>query len=194
MIRVAIVSKSDKMTSAIKEQLSFFENTDIPVINDVMQLRKQLLSRDYDLIFINYPLPSEKDYHLAFDISQHSMAAIVVFLPSVIYMQKAIQMQRFGIMPVSKPISVNQLKTLVEMSIVSHYHVLGIKEKTQQLNKRLVDLRYNYRAKCLLIEKKGLSEQEAHRYIEKIAMDRRLTKRETCLEIIKQLEEGMFHD
>jgi len=153
-----------------------------------MQLRKQLLSRDYDLIFINYPLPSEKDYHLAFDISSHSLAGIIVFLPSIIYMQKAVQMQRSGIMPVSKPVSVTQLKMIVEMSVVSHYHVSGIKEKTQQLNKRMVDLRYNYRAKCLLIEKKDMSEQEAHSYIEKMAMNQRLTKREACLEIISQLE------
>ena len=56
MIKVAIVSISDKMTSAIKEQLSLVESAEVQVITDVMQLRKQLLSRDYDLIFIHYPI------------------------------------------------------------------------------------------------------------------------------------------
>ena len=188
MIKVAIVSINDKITSAIREQLSLVENSEVQVITDVMQLRKQLLSRDYDLIFIHYPLPIEKDYHLAFDISQHSLAAIVVFLPSVIYMKKAAQLQRSGIIPVSKPVSVTQLKMIIEMSIASYYHMAGIREKTEQLNKRIVDLRYNFRAKCLLIERRGMSEQEAHRYIEKMAMNERLTKRDACLNIICQLE------
>lgn len=188
MIKVGIVSKSDKMTSAIKEQLSGFENMDVQVICDVLWLRKQLLNKDYDLIFINYPLPSEKDYHLAYDIQSHSQAGIVVFLPASIYPQKAIQMSRSGIMPVAKPISISQMKLIVEMSIATYYRLHHINEKTQQLNTRITDLRYNYRAKCLLIEKKGLSEKEAHIYIEKQAMNQRMTKREIALNIITQLE------
>lgn len=188
MIRVAIVSKSDKMTNAIRETLAAVESMDVQIICDVMQLRKQLLSRDYDLIFINYPLPSEKDYQLSFDIRAHSLASVIVFLPAVVYTQKALQMQRSGIVPVPKPVSLSQLKMVVEMSVSQFYHIHLINEKTQQLNARIVDLRYNYRAKCLLIEKKGMSEKEAHSYIEKMAMNHRITKREAALQIIAELE------
>ena len=39
------------------------------------------------------------------------------------------------------------------------------------------DIRFVNMAKCFLIEKLKMTEQEAHRYIEKQAMDRCVTKR-----------------
>ena len=45
------------------------------------------------------------------------------------------------------------------------------------------------RAKCLLIEKLGLSEEQAHREMEKLAMDERLEKVELAKRIIKKYED-----
>ena len=44
------------------------------------------------------------------------------------------------------------------------------------------------RAKCLLIEKKQMTEEEAHHYLEKLAMDACITKREAATDIIRRLE------
>jgi len=52
----------------------------------------------------------------------------------------------------------------------------------------LIDIRIIDRAKCLLISYLNMSEQEAHRYIEKQAMDMRLTKRMIAEGIIKTYE------
>ena len=44
------------------------------------------------------------------------------------------------------------------------------------------------RAKWLLIERRGMTEAEAHRYIEKEAMDTRLPKREVARDILRTFE------
>ena len=49
---------------------------------------------------------------------------------------------------------------------------------------RLVD-----RAKCYLIEKKGYTETDAHRLIEKRAMDTRMSRGEVAQEILEEEEE-----
>ncbi len=54
------------------------------------------------------------------------------------------------------------------------------------MEQRIEDIRIVNRAKCLLIQYTRLTEEEAHRFIEKQAMDRRLTKREIAEEILRQ--------
>ena len=47
------------------------------------------------------------------------------------------------------------------------------------------EIRLVNRAKWLLIEKRNMSEADAHRHIEKQAMDRCITRREVSLDIIQ---------
>jgi len=42
------------------------------------------------------------------------------------------------------------------------------------------------RAKCLLVERRGFSESEAHRYIEKLAMDTQDTRRSVAEQVIRE--------
>ena len=53
------------------------------------------------------------------------------------------------------------------------------------LEERMREIRTVNRAKWLLISERGMSEAEAHRWIEKQAMDRCISKREVADEIIK---------
>ena len=61
-------------------------------------------------------------------------------------------------------------------------------DKLLTSNKRLEDkieeLKLVDRAKCLLIMHEGMDEQEAHKYIEKKAMDLRISRREVAQKII----------
>ena len=61
-------------------------------------------------------------------------------------------------------------------------------EENARLHRQLQDLRLIDRAKCLLIETLGMTEPQAHRYIEQQAMDLRMTKREIAGEIIRTYE------
>ena len=50
------------------------------------------------------------------------------------------------------------------------------------------EIRLMNRAKLILIKMRGMTEAEAHRYIEKEAMDRRISRRELALELIGSAE------
>ena len=50
---------------------------------------------------------------------------------------------------------------------------------------KIQDIRTIDRAKCLLIQYSGMSEEQAHRYLEKQAMDRRMTRREVAEEVLR---------
>ena len=62
-------------------------------------------------------------------------------------------------------------------------------DENSKLTQKIEDVRIIDRAKCLLISYLKVNEQEAHRYIEKQAMDMRITRREVAEGILKTYEE-----
>ena len=57
-------------------------------------------------------------------------------------------------------------------------------ERAVSMEEKMVEIRIVNRAKCLLIEQLRMTEEEAHRYIEKQAMDRCVTKRTVAENIL----------
>ena len=60
--------------------------------------------------------------------------------------------------------------------------------KAQRLENREDELRVVNHAKWVLISNLGMSESDAHKYIEKQAMDMRMPKKEVAANIIKTYE------
>ena len=59
-------------------------------------------------------------------------------------------------------------------------------KKMAKQEKKYEELRVISRAKCVLIEKESMSEQEAHRLIEKRAMDTRESRARIAADILKR--------
>lgn len=64
----------------------------------------------------------------------------------------------------------------------------ALREQVEDLKNRLESRKHVDRAKGLLMENMGLSEQEAFRWIQKTSMDRRLTMLEVADAVIAQIE------
>jgi response regulator NasT len=58
--------------------------------------------------------------------------------------------------------------------------------ENEKLEKKLQDERYISRAKALLIERKQMTETDAHKYLEHTAMNQGLTRREVAIRVIRE--------
>lgn len=63
-----------------------------------------------------------------------------------------------------------------------------MRRENSQLKQKIEDIRIVDRAKCILISYLNMSEQEAHRYIEKQAMDLRTTRRAVAESLLRTYE------
>ena len=61
-------------------------------------------------------------------------------------------------------------------------------DEVMRLRKKLSEIGYITKAKCLLIQHRSMTEEEAHYYLERQAMDRCVGKKEIALEIIAAAE------
>ncbi len=69
--------------------------------------------------------------------------------------------------------------------VIIRKHYLDLKRQNELLRGKVAEANAVGRAKCLLVERRSMSENSAHRFIEKTAMDNRLTRYAVADNIIR---------
>jgi AmiR/NasT family two-component response regulator len=91
---------------------------------------------------------------------------------------------------VVKPFTADDLLPAVEIALSRHTQIRALESEVADLTERFETRKRVDRAKGLLMEKMGLSEPEAFRWIQKASMDRRLTMREVADAVVEQVGAG----
>lgn len=86
------------------------------------------------------------------------------------------------------PLSIRELSLGVHLAVSVSCKFDGLQRQNDQLRQRLEDFKLIDRAKCCLVAILGMDEERAHRYIQKRAMDMRLSQREVAEDILKTYE------
>ena len=99
------------------------------------------------------------------------------------------KLQDFGVLVLGKPFTAVQFRQAVQIAASNYKRLAVLRAENAKLLDKIAQLRLVDRAKCYLIEKKGMTETEAHRLIEKGAMDTRRSRGEVAQEILEAEEE-----
>ena len=185
---VLIVSANDKFTDSV---LSFLPDSGFGpkrAVRNVAMARRSLLDRDFDLITINTPLPDEFGGNFAIDVASDSNSGVLLFANSDIYDELSAKTEEFGILVLSKPTTKSEVKRSVSLLSATQSRIKKYEEKQQSFEDKIKEIRVINHAKWLIIEHEAMNETQAHKYIEKQAMDRRLTRLRVAEEIIDTYE------
>ena len=163
-----------------------------PVVNALSagEARRLLSSEQYDLIAVNSPLPDETGIDFCIDAAQ-GPSGVMLFVKNDIYEIVSSQCTREGIFVIPKPNTQRNVAQSVTLLCAICERLRKYEKKTRTLREKMDSIRIVNRAKWLLIERLGMTEQDAHGYIEKEAMNRRRTSREIAEEIIRMYENGI---
>lgn len=118
----------------------------------------------------------------AVDAAERSSAAILLLTDDAALPRRCI---RAGVMTAHP----DELAAVLPSLLATAERLRTLRDKTSSLQQRLDDSRIVARAKLLLISRLGMSEGDAHRYIEKTAMDSCLPRRDVAEGIIRTYEE-----
>lgn len=118
----------------------------------------------------------------AVDAAERSSAAILLLTDDAALPRRCI---RAGVMTAHP----DELAAVLPSLLATAERLRTLRDKTSSLQQRLDDSRIVARAKLLLISRLGMSEGNAHRYIEKTAMDSCLPLRDVAEGIIRTYEE-----
>ena len=182
---VLIVSASDTFNSSLTPLLPEFKFEPIRVESSVNAARRALSDRDYDFIVINSPLPDDAGVRFAIDLSGLKTSVALLMVRSDIYTAMYDKVAEHGVYVLPKPTSKPIVSQAIDWMIATRERLKKFEKKTMSTEEKMQEIRIVNHAKWILIEQIKMTESDAHRYIEKQAMDRCISKREMAEEIIK---------
>jgi response regulator NasT len=188
MNRVLIVSSSEKSKAFFEEILNENSCKEIVIANNGSEARRILVEKDYDLCIINAPLSDEFGTELAYDIVNKTAIQTMLIVKNEVLDEVSAKVEDFGVFVIAKPIVRQVFWNALKLISASNNRMKGLKNENFQLHKKIEDIRFINRAKCVLIEYLKMTEPEAHRFIEKQSMDLRITTKEVAARILKTYE------
>ena len=188
MERALIVSGSEKGIDAVVQLLKNSGYSQITTINSGSEARRLINVTEYELIIINTPISDEFGHELSIMMSKASTAGIILICKVDIADDVSDKVGDFGVCVVPKPLNKAVFHQSLKLVQATRSRMLGLKKENVKLLTKIDELRSINRAKCALMEYLNLTEPQAHRYIEKQAMDNRQTRKEVALSILSTYE------
>lgn len=153
------------------------------------EARRQIDGKEFEVIIINTPLPDEFGHELGVDAVEKSRAGVILLAKTGTSEQIAPKMQEYGVLVLGKPFSAQQFRQVVQMASSCYKRLDLLRVENDKLLDKIAQLRLVDRAKCFLIEHRHMTESDAHRLIEKRAMDTRRSRGEVAQEILDEEDE-----
>ena len=181
---ILVVSSYEKFSDSVTRALSDGRYRDVDVRKSASAARRELLEKSYDVAMINMPLSDEPGVDLAIDIATTYPTGVIIVASSEVSEDVAEKVTDDGIIVIAKPASVRIVKRAVRLLCALLDKQKKSEKKVLTLEEKMEEIRIVNRAKWKLIDEEGLSEDEAHRRIGKLAMDKCVSKREVAEEIL----------
>lgn len=182
---VLLVSASEKLNTAV---LPLFPGTDfwpVTTVGSLSRAKRLLLQQNYDLVVINAPLPDGMGTDFAMKLCGETDAAVALLIRSELYEETNAKALPAGVVVVSKPTNSQLLTQVIRGLCAMCERLRAVRQRQSTVEEKMEEIRRMNRAKWLLIEQEGLTEQEAHQRILRIAMEQRISKRDAADQIIQ---------
>ena len=175
--KVALVSSSERFNDAMLPLLPKNRFDPISVYRDAQSARREIFEIKPDIVIIDTPLSDDFGAELSVEVSKTDDVCVLLFTRVERFKEISSRLTPYGILTLSKPTSPQLIEKVIELMCATRERLRKIEIKKSYVEERMEDIRIVDKAKCFLIEQLKMTEQEAHRYIEKQAMDRCVTKR-----------------
>lgn len=188
MDNILIVSSSNKSRELLINIAKESGSYDIHSTGNSSECKNLIREVIFDLIIINSPLSDDMGENLVMFINEKTDASIILIAKTdyknIIYDK----MEKLGVFIVEKPLNKIIFMKVINLALVYRKKFQNLLEENKKLEIKINEVKLVNRAKLTLMQYLRMSENEAHRYIEKQAMDLRITKFEVAKNILKMYE------
>ncbi len=185
MNKAIIVSHADNTAEVIQHILHDMGYERIHTTPVGSEARRLMLHTPPDMLIINTPLNDEFGTELA-EFAAERSSSVILLCGRDIADDLADRLSPYNILVLSKPVTANALKEGILM-IGSEPALFADIRESEEVLRRIDDIRLINRAKSMLMKYLGFTEPQAHRHLEKKAMNCRCTRHEASKKIISDL-------
>lgn len=182
---VLIVSASENFNTALEKLLPESQYDPVHTVSSISAAKRAFAEKAYDFILINSPLPDDIGTRFAIDVCNSKGTVVLLMIRAELHEETYNKVAEHGVFTLPKPTSKPTISTALSWMASARERLRKSEKKTLSIEEKMEEIRIVNRAKWLLISEIKMDEAGAHRYIEKQAMDRCISKREVAESIIK---------
>lgn len=188
MKKALLISSSAQSAEQLSAILGNEGYMQIKVANTSDDSRRLSADDEFDLICINAPINGENGIELSKHFARTTRACVVIIVPqkNADFMYDALT--EHGVLVIAKPINRHLFHHYLQFTECFKMRMYSFYEENEKLKNMVEDMKVINRAKLLLITCLNMSEEQAHRYIEKHAMDLRTSRLQIAKQIIRTYE------
>ena len=185
-----LVSASEQFNAAALRLLPMTDYYPVTTVKSLSEARRTLVGADFDLVLVNAPLRDGMGVDFAVDACSDSDAGVLLLVKSELYEETYYKVLPSGVITLAKPTNAQMLAQSLRVLCAIRERLRALRRQQSTVEEKIEELRLVNRAKWLLIERRQMTEPEAHRYIIKTAMEQRLEKRALAEKLIAELEQA----
>ena len=182
---ILIVSATDSFTSAFADLLPEARYSPVDTVTSISVAKRVLAEKTYDFVIIDAPLPDDAGTRFAIDTCTTKQSAVLLLVKNDIHAGIHDRVAEYGVFTLPKPISKVTMTHALNWLESARERLRQFEKKSISIEDKMAEIRLVNKAKRLLVSELKMSEPDAHRYVEKQAMDRCVSRRCIAEEIIK---------
>ena len=182
---VLIVSAAEAFNDALSALLPNSKYSPTHFVSNISAAKRALAERAFDFVIINSPLPDDIGTRFAIDTGSSKETVVLLMVRAELQAEIYDKVAEHGVFVLPKPTSKPTMAIALSWLSSAREKLRKTEKKTLSIEEKMEEIRIDNRAKWLLISELKMDEQGAHRYIEKQAMDRCISKKVIAEEIIK---------
>ena len=183
VMKILINAKTDEICKSILKAFDEFPAEFVLCDSDEGAYALDL--SEFGAIIVSTPLRSEFGLNFVTEASGKTNAAIIVLARADIADDVQSRIKFTGAFVVPRPFSKSALAQTVKTAVIAKENINRLEQEKSELLEQLDDAKTINRAKCVLIEYLNMTEPQAHKHIQKTAMDTRRTQREVAEDILR---------
>ncbi len=185
---VLLVSASETFNASMHPLFSESGFFSVQTVPNISAAKRECAARAYDFVIVNAPLPDDMGMRFAVDACSSGGCVALLLVRGELYAQVSEKVMFQGVFTLAKPLSKSAVRTALSWMAAARERMRKMEVKTVSIEEKMAEIRLVNRAKWALIDREKMSEPEAHRFIEKQAMDKCVPRRAIAEAILREYD------
>ena len=157
-------------------------------VSGISEAKRSLVDTDVDLIILDSHRALRESVQFAIDLarSKSFSSGVILLVDPAAYEKNLYQAERMGIVTFKKPLDAHLLLQTIRLVLMFQSKIRKLESRADKLQKKMEGDHLVNRAKLLLMDRMKLSEEDAHYFIEKKAMDTCVKKTAIAADIVRK--------
>ena len=177
---ILVIAAKPRIQSSVRSALTAKYGR-VLTAETVQEARRAVEREKIALMVIFSPLKDEEEIPRLFDMADRRGIAAGYIVGREIYGETAYRLEGRNVFVVAYPLQMDQVLQIVSFLYQVQKRFWLVLSEQERLQRQVQDVQIVCRVKCLLVEKREMTEEEAHHFIEQEAMNTGLSKREAAL-------------